>query len=93
VKVLVGTSVWALALRRRKPERSDPPSEELKRLIAGYLAVIIGPIRQELLSGIRERAQYDALRRRLRAFPDLLLQSEDYELAARFFNECRVRGV
>ncbi len=54
---------------------------------------MIGPIRQELLSGIRSDEQYQGLRDRLRAFQDLLLQTEDYELAARFFNECRSRGV
>jgi len=54
---------------------------------------MIGPIRQELLSGIRSDEQYQGLRDRLRAFPDLRLQTEDHELAARFFNECRSRGV
>jgi hypothetical protein len=54
---------------------------------------MIGPIRQELLSGVRSNEQYQGLRDRLRAFPDLPIQTEDYELAARFFNECRSRGV
>ena len=30
---------------------------------------------------------------KLRAFPDLLLHTEEYELAARFFNQCRSRGA
>jgi predicted nucleic acid-binding protein len=54
---------------------------------------MIGPIRQELLSGIRTHEQYERLRERLRAFPDLRLHSEDYERAAQFFNQCRGRGV
>jgi len=54
---------------------------------------MIGPIRQEVLSGIRTHEQYERLRERLRAFPDLRLHSEDYELAAQFFNQCRGRGV
>jgi hypothetical protein len=93
VKVLVDTSVWSLALRRRSPLRHDPIAEELERLIITYRVVMIGPIRQELLSGIRSDEQYQGLRDRLRAFPDLRLQTEDHELAARFFNECRSRGV
>jgi predicted nucleic acid-binding protein len=93
VKVLVDTSVWSLAFRRKQSERVEAAAEELRRLIARYLAAIIGPIRQELLSGIGERAQYDALRQRLHAFPDLALESEDYELAAQYFNDCRARGV
>jgi len=93
VKVLVDSSVWSLALRRRSPFRHDPIAEELERLIITYRVVMIGPIRQELLSGIRSDEQYQGLRDKLRAFPDLPMQTEDYELAARFFNECRSRGV
>jgi hypothetical protein len=93
VKVLVDTSVWSLALRRRSPLRHDTIAEELERLIVTYRVAMIGPIRQELLSGIRSDEQYQGLRDRLRAFPDLPMQTEDHELAARFFNECRSRGV
>ncbi len=55
--------------------------------------MMIGPIRQELLSGIRTREQYDRLRDKLRAFPDLQLQTDDYELAAQFFNQRRSQGT
>jgi predicted nucleic acid-binding protein len=92
VKVLVDTSVWSLVLRRRSPPRDDAIADELKRLIANYRVMMMGPIRQELLSGIRTRGQYDRLRERLRAFPDLRLQTDDYELAAGFFNRCRSEG-
>jgi len=93
VKVLVDTSVWSLVLRRRVRSRDDALADELERLIVSYRVVMIGPIRQELLSGIRTHEQYERLRERLRAFPDLRLHSEDYELAAQFFNQCRGRGV
>ena len=93
MKVLVDTSVWSLVLRRRVPSREDALAAELERLIVTYRVVMIGPIRQELLSGIRTHEQYEGLREKLRAFPDLRLQSEDYELAAQFFNQCRGRGV
>jgi hypothetical protein len=55
--------------------------------------VLIGPIRQELLSGIRFEEQFSKLQDRLRAFPDMLLRTQDYELAARCFNRCRARGI
>ena len=55
--------------------------------------VMIGAIRQELLSGIKDHAQFDRLREHLRAFPDLPLTGEDYEEAAAFFNTCRERGI
>ena len=88
MKVLVDTSVWSLVLRRRVRSRDDALADELERLIVTYRVVMIGPIRQELLSGIRTHEQYERLRERLRAFPDLRLHSEDYELAAQFYNQC-----
>jgi predicted nucleic acid-binding protein len=65
----------------------------LHALIGEGRAAIIGPIRQELLSGMRSAAQFDLLRTHLRAFPDLVLGSDVFEEAARFFNLCRSRGV
>ncbi len=93
MKVLVDTSVWSLALRRQQPERESALVGELARLIAGFEVAMIGPIRQELLSGIREEGQFLSLREKLRAFPDLRLESDDFEMAAHFFNQCRARGV
>lgn len=93
MKVLVDTSVWSLALRRHSPDREESIVRELGRLVAGFQVAMIGPIRQELLSGIREDRQYLALREKLRAFPDLRLDTADFETAARFFNKCRAGGV
>ena len=55
--------------------------------------VMIGPIRQELLSGISSPVQYDALKEKLQAFEDLPLPREYYERAAEFYNICRRAGV
>ena len=52
-----------------------------------------GPVRQELLSGIKNPEQFRSLRHHLRAFPDFELTAEDYETAAEFFNLCRGKGV
>ncbi|MBN1296616.1 PIN domain-containing protein [bacterium] len=92
MRVLVDTSIWSLALRRAKEDASDI-SRELESLIADHRVVIIGPIRQELLSGIRSGSQFDNLKKRLAAFPDELIASEDYEEAARIFNICRQKGI
>jgi len=92
MKVLVDTSVWSLALRRGEQSESGP-ARELRNLIADYRVRIIGPIRQEILSGVREEGQFDELEARLSAFPDLPLTPEDHVAAARFFNLCRARGV
>lgn len=96
MKVLVDTSVWTLALRR--PKQSGKVAEkgearELRKLITAANVAIIGPIRQELLSGIREQAQFDRIRNKLSVFPDLTVESADYETAAVFFNRCRLNGI
>jgi len=93
LKVLADTSVWSLALRRSRAAPESATVDELGRLIRSYRVVLIGPVRQELLSGIRFVEQYEKLRERLRAFPDLQIRTEDYELAAKFFNLCRTSGV
>ncbi len=62
-------------------------------LVAHGLVAIIGPIRQEILSGIRERVKFEQVRKGLRHFPDLALHPDDYERAAGYFNLCRARGV
>ena len=91
MKVLVDTSVWSLALRRRSP--AHPSVDELRRLIVAGRAAIIGPIRQEVLSGVRDASAFERLRDRLGAFPDELLTTADYERAAEFFNACRAKGL
>ena len=92
MSVLADTPVWSAAFRRAS-DPGDPLRGELQRLIGREAVVLIGPIRQELLSGIRIPAQFDQLRQAMRAFPGLPLATGDHELAARYFNLCRGRGV
>ena len=90
--VIVDTSVWSLALRRKQPV-ADAVAVELARLIDAGDALIAGPIRQELLSGISSQAQFKLVRERLEAFPDIPIETADYERAARCFNQCRAQGI
>jgi predicted nucleic acid-binding protein len=92
VNVLIDTAIWSLAFRRATP-RDDPNVLELRRLIDELRAEIIGPIRQEILSGINEQPRFDSLRQGLRAFPDLPIGVDDYECAADYFNVCRRNGI
>jgi hypothetical protein len=73
-------------------ERERACAGEWRRLVEAGEAKLIGIIRQEILSGIRKASDYEALRERLRAFPDITLTEADYEEAARLFNSCRARG-
>jgi len=94
--VLVDTSVWSVALRRQAGQLTAGEGavrEELAELIREGRAGLIGPVRQELLSGIRTGAQYQRLRQHLRAFPEPQLAVEDYEEAAQANNRCRAQGV
>jgi len=92
MKVLIDTSVWSLALRRSQPA-GGPVVLELIELIREVRGQMIGPVRQELLSGIKDQIQFQKLRNHLRAFPDLDVTTRDYESAADFFNICRGKGV
>ena len=97
MKLLADTSVWSLALRRRP---AAALSQEEKRLVAllteaihdGQVAMI-GPIRQELLSGIKEQVQFEKLRTALAAYRDEPMGTPDYEEAARLYNLCRSQGA
>ncbi|MDY7093506.1 MAG: PIN domain-containing protein [Acidobacteriota bacterium] len=96
--VLVDTCIWSLALRRRDGGKASgrdlgPAVESLRELILAGQASLIGPIRQELLSGLRRSEQFEALRGTLRAFETLEILPEDYERAAQHFNTCRGRGI
>ena len=96
MNVLVDTSVWSLALRRKASDLNTEEAAivgELTHLIREGRARIIGLIRQELLSGIKNSSQYDKLRNILRTFPDESLDTADYEAAADAGNRCRAKGV
>jgi predicted nucleic acid-binding protein len=94
--ILIDTPVWSLALRRRK-QNLAPLQERAIRLLYQIVdegrAKLLGPVRQELLSGLREESQFLRLRDYLRAFPDAPLETVDYEEAARGSNECRRAGI
>ena len=90
MKVLVDTSVWSLALRRKE---QNEITKQLTYLILESMIVMIGPVRQELLSGISDRAVFDNLKAKLGSFDDLPITTRDYEMAADFFNICRKNGV
>ena len=92
MKVLVDTSVWSLALRRGN-QGITAQVIELRQLIQDHRVQMIGPIRQEILSGIRNDSQFNKLKKHLESFPDLPIFTDDYVRAAKFFNLCRAKGI
>jgi predicted nucleic acid-binding protein len=96
LKVLIDTPIWSLALRRQAKDLNAAQvrlKDNLAELTGEDRAEIIGPIRQELLSGIADKAQFEKVRQRLRDFDDVVLTTDDYEEAARMANRCRGAGV
>lgn len=92
MNVLVDTDVWSEALRKKNGKKSAYVLELVDLIQEGRL-VIIGPIRMEILSGIREAQTFDAFSETLSAFPDRPMNSDIYLMAARFFNLCRSKGI
>ncbi len=88
--VLIDTSVWSRALRS---QYGQVERQEIVRLVNDFRVAMIGPVRQETLSGMRHEEQFEKARQKLRAFPDIPLSTEVHELAASYFNLCRAQGI
>ena len=74
MKVIVDTSVWSLFLRQRN--RPEPEVAALKKLIRAQHVQMLGVVKQELLSGLKESRRFDQFLSGLRGFPDLLASSQ-----------------
>ena len=69
--VLVDTSVWSLALRRKAADlsvRERVLAQILYQLIQEAQVQLLGSIRQEVLSGIRDKSVFDRIREHLGDF-------------------------
>jgi predicted nucleic acid-binding protein len=92
MKVIIDTSIWSLALRRDSNQNQSIKTE-LTEIIKEVRVQIVGPIRQEILSGIKSKKKFEQLKNQLSNFPDLEIRTNDYELAAEYFNYCRSKGI
>jgi predicted nucleic acid-binding protein len=98
MKVLVDTSIWSLALRRKGgPAKLNDEEKRLVALLVEAIrdgrVLVAGPIRQEVLSGIATPEQFAAVKTKLDPFSDQPIASEDYIEAAGLYNLCQRRGV
>jgi predicted nucleic acid-binding protein len=94
--ILFDTTIWSLALRRRREDLSLSEAamcRVLEEAARGGRAQLLGIVRLEVLTGIRDRAQYERLRSYLSVFDDIPLSTSDYENAAAMSNTCRAAGV
>ena len=94
MRVIVDTSVWSLAFRKNdKTEYELKLINYLSGLVRDLRVVMIGPIRQEILSGISNETKFIEMQNKLSVFSDWSIETEDYELAAKFYNKCRTNGI
>ena len=96
MRVLIDTTIWSLALRRRSAGRNPEETRLVpawEDLVADGRIVLLGLIRQEILSGIANETQFERLRDALAAFPDEVVRTADHVRAAAHFNRCRTAGV
>ncbi len=91
MKVIVDTAVWSLAIRRSQP--NEEARRELISLIEDQRVILLGPIRQEILSGYSDRRKFDRLREKLSYFENEPVLDQDYIVAAEFHNACRRQGI
>lgn len=89
--VIVDSDVWSEAFRRKNVE--SPSTRALRNLIHEGKVLMVGPIRQETLSGIKDPIRYRTIRDALRAFPSQRIEEPIYELAASYYNLCRGKGI
>jgi predicted nucleic acid-binding protein len=91
MKVLVDTCIWSYALRHKNPDLDI--GIKLKEIIKDGRLIIIGPIRQEILSGISNKTQFESLKKHLSPFEDTPLTSNHFITAAEFSNICMKKGI
>ncbi|MBN1904994.1 MAG: PIN domain-containing protein [Deltaproteobacteria bacterium] len=92
MKVLVDTPIWSYALRSQD-NKYQSEIDALTSLIRDQKAIIIGPIRQEILSGYSDMRKYRIIKDKLSYFENASIVDSDYELAAEFSNKCRKKGI
>jgi len=94
MNVLVDTSIWSLALRKKTYSTEEKKViDNFSKFLKNINVVMIGPIRQEILSGISEEKMYMDLKEKLSFFIDQPISTFDYEKASEYFNICRKHGI
>jgi predicted nucleic acid-binding protein len=92
--ILVDTSVWSMVFRKKQLEADEQKlMDYLISLIRKRYVIMIGPVRQEILSGISDNDKFIQLRDDLESFSDFEISTTDYETAAEFYNICRSKGI
>ena len=93
MRVLVDTSAWSLALRKKGPA-GHPVVEKLRVLIETNQPIVItGLILQEILQAFRDEKTAKRIEKELQSVPLLQLSRKDYVGAAGLKRKCAARGI
>ena len=92
--IIVDTTIWSKAYRRKKITGEDQGIvNKLCRILELEEEILIGPVRQELLSGISDKNIFDDLSKKLNGFNNYEVQLADHDLAAEYYNICSSNGI
>jgi predicted nucleic acid-binding protein len=93
MKILIDIPIWSKFVRKRNYDKNREIIEKLSEIILNKQEVIIGPVRQELLSGMSNNEIFFKLKQKMETFKNEPIEDSDYELAADFSNICRQHGI
>lgn len=96
LSTLLDTNILFSAFRRAPEVLSATEMAITKRLSSMLVqgeAGVIGPIRQEVLTGIRHVSQFDRLRYLLDGIKTIDLELQDFDEAARLTNVLLTKGI
>lgn len=92
MKILIDTPIWSYAFRSHN-EHYQEEIIKLISLIQDQRVILIGPIRQEILSGYSDLRMFSKIKEKLSYFDNTPIKDSDYEIAAEFSSECRKKGI
>ncbi len=92
--IIIDTTIWSKAYRRKKNTDEDRiVVDELHNILDLEAEVLIGAVRQELLSGISNKDVFNDLKIKLNGFNNYEAQLADHNAAAEYFNICSQNGI
>ena len=94
--IIVDTSVWSLAFRRRSWPGGNVPGVValLQKLTREKNRVVVpGIVLQELLSGVKDPVQGERIKELMEGYPIVLATQEQHVEAANISNLCRNAGI
>ena len=92
-RVIIDTSVWSEALRRKKNTINSSETIIRKIIEKDIEILLLGIILQEILSGISNEKLYNEIKKILDDFVYLETTKNDYIYASELSNKCRSNGI